>query len=64
MAASDRSLAMVRLLGGLLLLFAPTFLLPLGWSVWLDDGHWQAFASGAGASDRNRSDDIHDLGGT
>ena len=50
MAASDRSLAMVRLLGGLLLLFAPTFLLPLGWSVWLDDGHWQAFASGAGAS--------------
>ena len=50
MAASDRSLAMVRLLGGLLLLFAPTFLLPLGWSLWLDDGHWQAFASGAGAS--------------
>ena len=50
MAVSDRSLAMVRLLGGLLLLFAPTFLLPLGWSLWLDDGHWQAFASGAGAS--------------
>jgi len=50
MAGADRSLAMVRLLGVLLFLFGPTFLLPLGWSLWSDDGHWQAFAAGAGAS--------------
>ncbi|NBT77540.1 MAG: TrkH family potassium uptake protein [Betaproteobacteria bacterium] len=50
MAGADRSLAMVRLLGVLLFLFGPTFLFPLGWSLWADDGHWQAFAAGAGVS--------------
>jgi Trk-type K+ transport system membrane component len=50
MTGTVRPLALARLLGGLLMLFAPAFLLPLGWSLLVDDGCWRAFLSGAVAS--------------